>query len=160
MEAPELGVVGTIATVEGDEAEVIGPGGLRVRVPLARLRPGRQRHSETEAAAPAVRVSASARSDVGDELDVRGRRAEEAREAVRRFVDDAALAGLPSVRVVHGRGTGAVRAAVRDELDRHPLVASQEADSADGATVARLGSGIEPEGRILVAQQQDVGGYA
>lgn len=140
VEAPELGVVGTIATVEGDEAEVIGPGGLRVRVPLTRLRPGRQRHSETEAAAPAVRVSASARSDVGDELDVRGRRAQEAREAVRRFVDDAALAGLPSVRVVHGRGTGAVRAAVRDELDRHPLVASQEADSADGATVARLGS--------------------
>jgi DNA mismatch repair protein MutS2 len=54
-------------------------------------------------------------------------------------VDDAALAGLSDVRVVHGRGTGAVRAAVRDELDRHPLVDSRDSDSADGATVAALG---------------------
>ena len=85
-----------------------------------------------------MRVVAAARSDVRDELDVRGQRAQEAREAVRVFVDDAALAGLPSVRVVHGRGTGAVRAAVRDELDRHPLVDRRESESADGATVAHL----------------------
>jgi DNA mismatch repair protein MutS2 len=45
---------------------------------------------------------------------------------------------LPSVRVIHGRGTGAVRAAVRDELDGHPLVESRESDSADGATVVHL----------------------
>ncbi len=57
---------------------------------------------------------------------------------MRSFVDDAALAGLPSVRVIHGRGTGAVRKAVRDELDRHPLVESQESDSADGATLVHL----------------------
>jgi DNA mismatch repair protein MutS2 len=76
--------------------------------------------------------------DVSDELDVRGRRAQEAREAVRSFVDDAALAGLRQVRVVHGRGTGAVRTAVREELDRHPLVESRETDSADGATVVHL----------------------
>ena len=75
---------------------------------------------------------------MSDELDVRGPRAQEAREAVRSFVDDAALAGLPQVRVVHGRGTGAVRAAVREELRRHQLVASHESDSADGATVAHL----------------------
>ena len=140
VEAPELGVVGTIAAVEGGEAEVTGPGGLRVRIPLARLRPGRQRSKAVVDAVPAVRVTASARGDVGDELDVRGRRAQEAREAVRQFVDDAALAGLPSVRIVHGRGTGAVRAAVRDELTRHPLVDRHESDSADGATVAHLGS--------------------
>ena len=87
---------------------------------------------------PAVRVVASASGDVSDELDVRGRRAQEAREAVRAFVDDAALAGLPLVRVVHGRGTGAVRTAVREELDGHPLVESRESESADGATVVHL----------------------
>ena len=69
---------------------------------------------------------------------MRGQRAQEAREAVRAFVDDAALAGLPSVRVIHGRGTGAVRTAVRDELNGHPLVERSERDSADGATVAHL----------------------
>ena len=63
---------------------------------------------------------------------------QDAREAVRSFVDDASLVGLTTVRVVHGRGTGAVRAAVRDELDRHPLVERRESESADGATVAHL----------------------
>ena len=86
-----------------------------------------------------MRVLAGARGDVTDELDVRGRTGQEAREAVRFFVDSAALAGLPTVRVVHGRGTGAVRKAVRDELASHPLVNAHESDSADGATVVDLG---------------------
>jgi DNA mismatch repair protein MutS2 len=109
VEAPELGVRGTIAAVEGGEAEVVGPRGLRVRLPVARLRPDdRVGRAGDDPPEPAVRVVASARGDVGDELDVRGRRAQEAREAVRSFVDAAALAG------------------------------SHEPDSADGATVVRL----------------------
>ena len=138
VEAPTLGVHGTIAAIEGDEAEVVGPAGHRLRVPLSRLRPSARREPQPDEAETPVRVLAAARGDVSDELDVRGQRAQEAREAVRSFVDDAALAGLPSVRVVHGRGTGAVRAAVREELDGHPLVERRESDSADGATVAHL----------------------
>ena len=42
------------------------------------------------------------------------------------------------VRVVHGRGTGSVRAAVRDELDKHPLVDRREPEANDGATLAHL----------------------
>ena len=135
VEAPDLGVHGTILAIEGDDAEVVGASGQRIRIPLARLRPSRQREPEAE---QPVKVVAMASGDVSDELDVRGQRAQEAREAVRSFVDDAALAGLPSVRVIHGRGTGSVRAAVRDELDGHPLVDRRESDSADGATVAHL----------------------
>lgn len=135
--AVELGVRGTITTIEHSEAEVIGTGGLRIRVPLERLRPDAQKeavqHSE-----PAVRVVASARADVSDQLDVRGTNAQVAREAVRSLVDQAALAGLRSVHVVHGRGTGVLRAAVRDELASHQLVERYEADSADGATVVHL----------------------
>jgi DNA mismatch repair protein MutS2 len=137
VEAPDVGVRGTIAAIEGDEAEVIGAGGLRVRIPLARLRPSAQRPLPPEQE-HAVRVTAPARGDVPDELDVRGLRAQEAREAVRTFVDEAALAGLDTVRVVHGRGTGAVRSAVRDELAGHRLVERHEPDSRDGATVAHL----------------------
>ncbi|MGH3072211.1 MAG: Smr/MutS family protein, partial [Gaiellaceae bacterium] len=135
VEEPALGVHGTIAAIEGEEAEVVGAAGHRLRIPLARLRPSRKREPEPEMP---VRVVAAARGDVSDELDVRGHRAQEAREAVRSFVDAAALAGLESVRVVHGRGTGSVRAAVRDELDGHPLVDRRESDSADGATLAYL----------------------
>jgi DNA mismatch repair protein MutS2 len=137
VEAPEVGVRGTIASIDGDDAEVVGLTGQRVRIALSRLRPSRARD---EPAAAVVKVNALARGDLSDQIDVRGRRAQEAREAVRAFVDEAVLAGLPEVRVVHGRGTGSVRAAVRDELDRHPLVARRESEAQDGATVAYLTS--------------------
>jgi DNA mismatch repair protein MutS2 len=136
--APSLGVRGTIAEIARDEAVVVGRGGLRVRVALDRLRPDRDGRAD-EPAEPAVTIRSPAPTDAPSELDVRGRSAQEAREALRLFVDTAALAGRDEIRVIHGRGTGAVRAAVRDELTRHPLVASHESDSADGATVARLG---------------------
>ena len=137
VEAPDVGVRGTIASIRGDDAEVIGATGQRVRIPLARLRPSRERAPEDRT--PVVQVRTSARSDVSDQLDVRGLPGQEAREQVRRLVDDAALAGLHEVRVVHGRGTGALRKAVRDELARHPLVERHEPDADDGATVATLG---------------------
>src|SRR5207248_8035861 len=90
VEAPDVGVRGTIASIRGDEAEVVGATGQRVRIPLARLRPSRERAPEERA--PVVQVRTAARGDVSDQLDVRGRPAQEAREEVRRLVDDAALA--------------------------------------------------------------------
>jgi len=116
---------------------VLGRGGLRVRVPLDRLRPDREAAGPPEPAA--VTVRAMIQNDLPDEIDLRGRTAQEAREAVRDLVDAAGLAGRSELRVIHGRGTGAVRKAVRDELARHPLVDEQVSDSADGATVVRLG---------------------
>jgi DNA mismatch repair protein MutS2 len=136
VEAPDVGVRGTIATIRGEEAEVIGAAGQRVRIPLARLRPSRERVPEDRT--PVVQVRAAARGDVSDQLDVRGHPAHEAREQVRQLVDDASLAGLGEVRIVHGRGTGVLRKAVREELARHPLVSATASDADDGATVATL----------------------
>jgi DNA mismatch repair protein MutS2 len=132
----DVGVRGTIASIRGDQAEVVGATGQRVLIPLTRLRPSRERAPEERA--PVVQVRAAARGDVSDQLDVRGLPGHEAREQVRRLVDDAALAGLKSVRVVHGRGTGALRKAVREELASHPLVESRESEAEDGATLAHL----------------------
>jgi DNA mismatch repair protein MutS2 len=136
--APALGVRGTIDEIVRDDAVVVGRGGLRVRVPVARLRPDRDAQAESSPG-DGVTVRAPTPTHAPSELDLRGRTAQEAREAVRTFVDAAALAGRDELRVIHGRGTGAIRTAVRDELARHPLVSSHESDSADGATVVRLG---------------------
>jgi DNA mismatch repair protein MutS2 len=132
----DVGVRGTIASIRGGEAEVVGATGQRVRIPVARLRPSRERAPEERA--PSVQVRASARGDASDQLDVRGLPGQEAREQVRILVDDASLAGLSSVRIVHGRGTGALRKAVREELASHPLVERRESDGEDGATIAHL----------------------
>jgi DNA mismatch repair protein MutS2 len=69
-------------------------------------------------------------------------RAEEAQRDLERFLDDALLAGLPSVRIVHGKGEGILRQLTRDYLKKHPNVGKfEDADpSAGGAgvTVATL----------------------
>jgi DNA mismatch repair protein MutS2 len=76
------------------------------------------------------------------EIDLRGRRAEEALEAFESYVDDAFRAGLPFVRIIHGKGTGALRAAIREALSGHPLVRRYESappeQGGDGVTVAVL----------------------
>jgi DNA mismatch repair protein MutS2 len=87
-----------------------------------------------------VRVNVAAAAPVAFQIDVRGRTADEAREEVRRYVDAAHLSGRDEVEIIHGRGTGAVRRAVRDELASHPLVASATPASADGATIVKLES--------------------
>lgn len=138
--SPDLGVRGTIAEITGGEATVLGSGGLRVRVRVDQLRPDRHAGSIARAREqPGVTVRAMVQNDIPDEIDLRGRTAQEAREAVRDLVDAASMAGRVELRVIHGRGTGAVRKAVRDELAQHPLVEEQVSDSADGATVVRLG---------------------
>jgi DNA mismatch repair protein MutS2 len=135
-----LGVRGRVVAIEGDQAELQGPLG-RVRVPLERLVPDRAHRPAAAPPPPPVEARPAVQA-MGPEIDVRGRRAEEARRAVREHVDQAALVGLPRLRVVHGRGTGALRAAIREELARHPLVATAETagldEGGDGATIVTL----------------------
>ena len=79
---------------------------------------------------------------VASSLDLRGARVDEALEALDRYLDDAALAGLEQVTVIHGLGTGALRDAVRAQAAVHPLVravrAGERGEGGDGATIIRL----------------------
>ena len=59
-----------------------------------------------------------------DHIDVRGMRAAEALEEVRDFIDDALMVGVGSVSILHGKGTGVLRAAVQEELRRCKYVKS------------------------------------
>jgi len=61
---------------------------------------------------------------ISKEIDLRGKLAEEAIEEIDKYLDDAALIGLDSVRIIHGKGTGALRKAVRSYLHGHHHVKS------------------------------------
>lgn len=75
-------------------------------------------------------------------LDVRGRTVAEALAEVDKYLDDAVLAGQPRVTIIHGRGTGALRAAIAEFLKEHPHVASWRRgtpeEGGDGVTVVEL----------------------
>jgi DNA mismatch repair protein MutS2 len=79
---------------------------------------------------------------VASSLDVRGARVDEALEALSRYLDDASLAGLEQVVIIHGLGTGALRDAVRTQAGASPLVKSlrpgERNEGGDGATIIRL----------------------
>jgi DNA mismatch repair protein MutS2 len=76
----------------------------------------------------------------GGELSLRGLRVDEALDRLDRYIDNAFLAGLPYVRIIHGKGTGKLREAVRKELASHPEVeryeTAQPNEGGDGVTVA------------------------
>lgn len=78
----------------------------------------------------------------GMELDLRGQRAEDAVDALERYLDAAYLAGLPFVRIIHGKGTGRLREVVRQSLHQHAHVRSFEAggekEGGEGVTIAKL----------------------
>lgn len=59
---------------------------------------------------------------ISKEIDVRGKLAEEAIIEIDRYLEDANLVGLDGVRIIHGKGTGALRTAVRNYLKEHRLV--------------------------------------
>nr|WP_238457835.1 endonuclease MutS2 [Desulforamulus ferrireducens] len=79
---------------------------------------------------------------IGTSLDLRGMTADEALLEIEKYLDDAFLAGLSSVILIHGKGTGALRAAVQRELKNHPRVKSfrlgEAGEGGAGATVVNL----------------------
>ena len=78
---------------------------------------------------------------VKTDLDLRGQRVDEALDKVETLLNQAALSGAPEIRIIHGRGTGALRNAIREYLRGHPLTASAGPDSEsanDGVTVVDL----------------------
>ncbi len=148
---PRLGVLGLVVQVAPNGDAELDVRGMRVRVPaseLAEARPAnRSERADVRHAAPSGPVIArgeAAPTAPSTELDLRGLRRDEAAETLDRYLNDAYLSGLRAARVIHGKGSGAVRAAVREQLRDHPLVSTFSAADArsggDGVTEVMLAS--------------------
>ncbi|MEW6093149.1 MAG: Smr/MutS family protein, partial [Chloroflexota bacterium] len=78
----------------------------------------------------------------GLEVDLRGLMSDEALDKLEAYLDKAYLAGMPFVRIIHGKGTGKLRQVVRQALKEHPHVRSFEEggdkEGGEGVTVAKL----------------------
>ncbi len=142
------GPVGEVLALDGGEA-LLALGALQSRVDAGRLTkvggpqsrgrvptrtPGKARRGEARTAAV---------STARLRIDLRGQRVDEALSEVQRFVDEAVVGGVPSVEILHGKGTGALRQAIHQQLAGRPDVAAfgvAPADrGGDGVTVVDLG---------------------
>ena len=88
------------------------------------------------------KISSSKTENIKSELDLRGLMVEEALDKVDKYLDDAYLSSLAQVRIIHGKGTGALRSAVREQLRHHRHVAQYRFgafnEGGDGVTVVEL----------------------
>lgn len=117
-------------------------GRLKTRVPVADLEFRSRKKQEARSQGRTNYNLDTSRNTASVELDLRGRRAEEVNRELEQYVDDAYVAGLPFLRIIHGKGTGVLRQVVRDYLKGHPLVESSNPASieqgGEGVTVATL----------------------
>lgn len=137
-----LNLSGTIVSLpqDGGDAEV-GIGSIRIQVQQSRLSLIESRESRPEHLEAKLSIEVGPMLDSG-ELDIRGMRAEESVAQLEQFLDKAVRDGFSSVRIIHGKGKGVLRNAVREHLNRHPLARSFEAEArergGDGATLVQL----------------------
>ncbi|MBP5173947.1 MAG: endonuclease MutS2 [Clostridia bacterium] len=121
-------------------------GGLRTKTKLDNLKLAEDAVTVVDAQGnrktPSEYVSRPVSRACSPEIDLRGMTGDEAWVEIDRYLDSAGLAGLSSVRLIHGKGTGALRAAVRSRLRDDPRVASfrsgQQGEGDTGVTVVEL----------------------
>jgi DNA mismatch repair protein MutS2 len=134
-----FGVQGTV--LEIDEGEiVVQAGAIRTRVTHRDIEIVRQAEV-SKPVSDGLSLPRRAASP-GIQIDLRGQRVEDALYELDRYLDDAAMATLPWVRIIHGKGTGKLRREVRRYLETHPLVSSHEIaplnEGGEGATIVRM----------------------
>jgi DNA mismatch repair protein MutS2 len=113
--------VGTVLGHEDQAGRVlVAFGKLKAHVPREELRGAKDEEASSEHRVSSLKVFPA--KNVQAEIDIRGMRVEEALGVVDKFLDDALLADLKEVRIIHGVGTGALRNNLVPFLDEHPLV--------------------------------------
>lgn len=88
------------------------------------------------------RTSSRADADVKTELDLRGNMVDEALGELGLFIDKCVLNSIEEIRIIHGKGTGALRAAVTDYLRHHPNISEfrlgKYGEGENGVTIAKI----------------------
>jgi DNA mismatch repair protein MutS2 len=141
---------GQIIELEKSEA-VVQMGKLKIRADVSDMRrPNKQDRVIAAKELSRRRQKQEYRDDIpeakspGLELDLRGKRVDEALRSLDDYVNAAYLSGLPFGRIIHGKGTGALRKAVREMVDGHSLIAKVTSappkEGGEGVTIIHMAS--------------------
>lgn len=136
-----LGAEGTVLAPPDEKGEVqLQAGMMKFKAPLSQLRMIRQEPAKEKTTVKA-KTGMMTRT-VKSECDVRGMNLEEALDAVSLYLDEAVLAGLNEVYIIHGKGTGILRAGIQQDLRKNKHVKGfrrgMYGEGEDGVTVVTL----------------------
>lgn len=133
---------GLIAEGPVDGKVVVLVGAMRVTVPISALRRAKGDAKEVRAQPDESAMALEKAREFEPEIHVRGMRADDAIQAVDKYLDDAMAAGVRNFRIVHGKGTGVLRQVVWELLKNHPGVESyrlgEPAEGGSGVTVVTM----------------------
>ena len=142
-----FGNVGVIERMDKEVAEVL-VGSLRLREKLSNLKPVAEPENEKGSDLEKLQNQAKGSNlrldteDMNAELNLIGKTTSEAEYEIDKFLDEAYLASLPQVRIIHGFGTGALKNFVHHFLKGHPHVLrfafAPQDQGGQGATIAEL----------------------
>ncbi len=122
VEVLSFGQRGTLVEKVNDKEWVVQMGIIKMKIAVEDLSP----IAEAQEAKQQVIVKSARASHVSSELDLRGKRYEEAMKDLELYLDAAILASYPRVTIIHGRGTGAIQQGVHKLLRSHRSVSSFE----------------------------------
>lgn len=119
----EMNVTGTVVSAPDSAGNVwLEAGDLKLNLPLNSLSMIEKKEQTKSSAV--IRNSMRSTADLRTEIDLRGMTMDEAEPVLEKYLDQAYLSGLDQVRIIHGKGTGALRKKVNEYLKEHPNVDS------------------------------------
>jgi len=121
---PAFSREGAVREVLDEETALVQIGQISIELNISDLRQAQEEPEQTVPDSRIRPVQARKRVTVPRELELRGMTVEEALAELDKYLDDASLAGLEEVRIIHGKGTGALREAVHSFLEEHRAVRS------------------------------------
>lgn len=128
-----------LSAPDHDGSVLVQVGAIKMILPVSDLRLSKSTHLVETGSS---KVMAGKAREIGSELHVRGMTVDEAIELVEKYLDDAYLAGLPKVYLIHGKGTGTLRKAISGLLTGHRFVKSHRlgeyGEGGTGVTVVEL----------------------
>ncbi len=126
---------GLLVEVRGDRG-MVEIDGVRLTMPVSDLMPcGREKAATPDRRPPSERRERRPEFAVSTEIDLRGLRVEEVAARLNPALDAAVVAELPWLRIIHGKGTGALRSVVKELLDGDPRVTEHvSGDAREGGT--------------------------
>ena len=119
-----LGTTGELVSL-GKDRGAVQTDSARLEVPLEQIEKVADAPPERQKSG-GVAVTSDASSTFAPEIDVRGMTFEDAWQLLDRYLDDATMARYPRVRIIHGKGTGALRTKINRQLEEDERVASHQ----------------------------------
>lgn len=131
----------TVLSLENKDGNLqVLAGIMKLTVPITGIR--RVKSKEAKSGVSARGIAVSKTQHIKSEIDVRGLNLDEATDIVDKYLDDASMAGLVDVRIIHGKGTGVLRSGLHQHFKRHSQVDSYRlgvfGEGENGVTIVTL----------------------